>query len=209
MKAILAIALSAVLLGGCSKSSDSGTTSDASSPAADATTSAAADASAATSSAAGTTRGASSPSAAAAATSDAGPAGEATASVAAPASPAGDAAASPGAAADGAARSAIDLPVYPGATEEGDKGLEMSAGTTMVKMQIFKTKTDSKTVIDWYKAHLPSSWQNFVISNEGKTVGTFSSESANGTRPVGADQSVIVTSESGVTQIQLTTKKGS
>jgi len=173
MKALLAIALSAVMLGGCSKSSDSGTTSDASSPAADATTSAAADA------------------------------GSASADASSPS----DAASPAGAAA--AAGEAIDLPVYPGATEERDKGLSMSTGTASVKMQFFKTKADSKTVVEWYKSHLPSSWQNFVLSNNGKTVGTFSSESANGSKPAGADQSVIVTSDSGVTLIQLTTKKSS
>lgn len=183
MKAILAIALSAAVLGGCAKSSDSATTSDASSPAADATTSAAAEAS--------------SPAPAAAAAADTAAAAEtAAAATASDPSPAGDA-------------GAIDLPVYPGATEEGDKGLSMSTGTASVKMQIFQTKADSKAVIDWYKAHLPSSWQNFVLSNDGKTVGTFSSESANGSKPTGADQSVIVTSENGVTRIQLTTKKGS
>ncbi len=184
-KAILAIALAAVVLGGCSKSSDSGTTSDASSPAADATAAAAADAAA-------------SPAADAAASS--------AASTSAP--DAGAAPASGASAAPAGGEAAVDLPVYPGATEEGDKGLQMSTGTASVKMQIFQTKTDSKTVIDWYKSHLPSSWQNFVISNDGKTVGTFASQSS-GSKPAAVDQSVIVTSENGVTRIQLTTKKGS
>jgi hypothetical protein len=47
-----------------------------------------------------------------------------------------------------------------------------------------------------------------VISNDGKTVGTFASQSS-GSKPAAVDQSVIVTSENGVTRIQLTTKKGS
>jgi hypothetical protein len=183
MKALLAFALSATLLGGCSKSSDSGTTSDASSPAADATTSGAGPA------------------------SDASPASDVAGSAAGSASPT-DGASPAGAAAENGGN-AIELPVYPGATEERDKGLSMSTGKASVKMQFFKTKADSKTVVDWYKSHLPSSWQNFVLSNNGKTVGTFASESANGSKPAGADQSVIVTSDSGVTRIQLTTKKSS
>jgi hypothetical protein len=200
-KAIIAIALAAAFLGGCSKSSDSGTSSDAASPAADAVTT----------SAASPDAGASAPAAStSAATAAAGEATVATAVATAPGTAATTGAnAAPSANAAPGANAAIDLPVYPGATEQNDKGMSLTTGTASVKMQVFDSKDDAKKVIDWYKAHLPSGWQNFVISTDNKTMGTFTNDNENGSKPAGAEQSVIVTVDNGVTRIQLTTKKGS
>ncbi len=182
MKAILAIALAAALLGGCSKSNDTSTATDTSSPAADAGTSATAAASA-----------------------------EATAEATAEASAETSATESAGATSTATAAAgggSIDLPVYPHATEQTDKGLSISTGATSVKMDVYLTKEASKTVIDWYKSHLPSAWQNFVVSNNGKTAATFTSPSASGSKSGGAEQSVMVTEDTDGTRIQLTTKKG-
>jgi hypothetical protein len=72
-------------------------------------------------------------------------------------------------------------------------------------MDFYATKDDAATVIAWYKAHLPSNWQNFTVSNGGKNAGTFASPEH------GNDgQSVFVEGQdSGGTQMQLTTKTGS
>jgi hypothetical protein len=185
---LLACALVA-MLAACSKSntSTSGATDQSTAAAVVATASAAADSSATAASVATD---------AAAATDAAGATGTAAAGAAATAAPAGGA--------SGAPFVAIDLPVYPGATKEADKGLDMSSNGTSVKMDFYSTKDDAATVIAWYKAHLPSTWQNFTVSNGGKDAGTFASPEH------GNDgQSVFVEGqESGGTQMQLTTKTG-
>jgi hypothetical protein len=191
MKQFLLTCAVAVVLAGCSKSSD--TSTDQSTAAASAATASAAAGSSATAAAA------------AGATDSAAGTATATGAAMTTATDAPTAAAAAAAGASGAPFVAIDLPVYPGATKAADKGLDMSSNGTSVKMDFYSTKDDAATVIAWYKAHLPSNWQNFTVSNGGKTAGTFSSPEH------GNDgQSVFVEGQdSGGTQMQLTTKTGS
>ncbi len=104
---------------------------------------------------------------------------------------------------NGAPGDYIDLPVYPGASEAKDQGMAVSSNGTSLAMKVYTTKDDTKRVADWYKSHLPSSWKDGIITAGGKTVGTFSSEHADG------DQSVIIANQDDTTtRIQLTTKHG-
>ncbi len=104
---------------------------------------------------------------------------------------------------NGASDGYIDIPVYPGATSAKDEGMSVSGNGSSVTMKVYSSKDDSKTVAEWYKGHLPSSWQNSVITAGGKTVGTFVDEHKDG------DQSIIVANQDdGTTRIQLTTKHG-
>jgi len=97
----------------------------------------------------------------------------------------------------------IDILVYPGASENKDQGMTMSANGTSLVMKVYTSKDDAMTVSNWYKAHLPAAWKNGIITAEGKTVGTFSNEMVDG------DQSVIVASQDDkTTRIQLATKHG-
>jgi hypothetical protein len=97
----------------------------------------------------------------------------------------------------------IDLPVYPGATENKDQGLSMSANGSSVAMKVYTSKDDAKTVADWYKSHLPAAWKTGVLTADNKTIGTFASELSDG------DQSIIVTTQDDkTTRIQLATKHG-
>ena len=47
----------------------------------------------------------------------------------------------------------------------------MSANGGSLVLKVYATKDDSKTVADWYKAHLPSTWKGGVITAGSKTVG--------------------------------------
>jgi hypothetical protein len=97
----------------------------------------------------------------------------------------------------------IDFLVYPGATEQKDQGMSMSANGSSMVIKVYTTKDDAMTVSNWYKAHLPAAWKNGILTSEGKTVGTFSNEMSDG------DQSVIVNSQDDKTsRIQLATKHG-
>jgi hypothetical protein len=81
--------------------------------------------------------------------------------------------------------------------------MSMSSNSSSVVMKAYTTKDDAKTVADWYKSRLPSTWKGGVLTAGSKTVGTFSNEMSDG------DQSVIVASQDdGTTRIQLTTKHG-
>jgi hypothetical protein len=103
----------------------------------------------------------------------------------------------------GASGDYIEIPIYPGATAGKNDGLSASGNGTSVAMKVYSTKDDSKRVSEWYKDHLPTGWQNSIISAGGKTVGTFVDEHKDG------DQSVIVApQDDGTTRIQLTTKHG-
>ena len=98
------------------------------------------------------------------------------------------------------------MPIYPGATAAPDGSLSSSSNTGSVDIKWYTTKDDSKTVTDWYKAHLPADFQNFVISANGKTTGTFTDEHKDGS----GDQSIMVTVDDSTktTRIQLATKHG-
>jgi hypothetical protein len=97
----------------------------------------------------------------------------------------------------------IDLPIYPGSTENKDQGLSMSANGSSVAMKVYTSKDDAKTVAEWYKSHLPAAWKNGVITADNKTIGTFTTEMPDG------DQSIIVaTQDDKTTRIQLATKHG-
>ncbi len=100
----------------------------------------------------------------------------------------------------------VTLPIYPGAVAASDGSLSTSSSTGSVEMKWYTTKDDSKKVVDWYKAHLPASFENFAISANGKTTGTFTDEHKDGS----GDQSVLVAVDSNTTdtRIQLTTKHG-
>ncbi|HEX3466309.1 MAG TPA: hypothetical protein VHS78_19835 [Candidatus Elarobacter sp.] len=100
----------------------------------------------------------------------------------------------------------ITLPIYPGATPAETGSMTGSSSTGSVDIKIYQTKDDGKKVVAWYKAHLPSSFENFTISSGGKTTGTFADEHKDGN----GDQSVIVTADdtTNQTRIQLTTKHG-
>ncbi len=99
----------------------------------------------------------------------------------------------------------IDIPVYSGAAIKPDEGISASGNGTSVATKIYSTKDDAKHVADWYKSHLPSNWQNSIITSGGKTMATFVDEHKSGD----GDQSVLVTNgDDGTTRIQLTTKRG-
>jgi len=106
----------------------------------------------------------------------------------------------------GASDGYITLPVYPGATEASQGEMSATTNTGSFDAKIYQTKDDSKTVSDWYKAHLPSSFQALVITANGKTVGTFTDEH----KEDNGDQAVLVTydNNSNETHIQLSTKHG-
>jgi len=94
------------------------------------------------------------------------------------------------------------VPVYPGASEMKDQGVSMTANGTSIAINVYSSPDDSKKIADWYAAHLPAGWTNHVLTSDGKTVGTFSSEGSDG------NQSVIVTTTDGVTRVQIATKHG-
>jgi hypothetical protein len=98
----------------------------------------------------------------------------------------------------------ITLPVYPGATEAPDAGsMSVTTNTGSVVMKVYATKDDAKKVADWYKAHLPATFKDSIMTVDTKTIGTFVNERTDG------DQSVIVASQDvTTTRIQLTTKHG-
>lgn len=106
---------------------------------------------------------------------------------------------------NGAAGSAayIDLPVYPGSTENKSQDLSMSASGNSVLIKVYETKDDAGKVANWYKSNLPSAWKNSILTSDNKTAATFSNEMSDG------DQSVLITTQDGVTtRIQLATKHG-
>ncbi len=106
---------------------------------------------------------------------------------------------------NGASAGFIDVPVYPGATEEKDQGISSSSNGNSVAMKVYTSKDETKRVAEWYKSNLPSSWKNGILTAGGKTVGTFADEHKNGD----GDQSVIVSNQDdGTTRIQITTKHG-
>jgi len=189
MKRLVVIPLALLLAMGCAKAKDD--TSSQASPDADASA-VASDASAAS---AGSSDAAAMP-----APSDSAPSADGAAST-----PAASTAAAAGNTTTVGADVQVDLPIYPGAQEMKDQSLSMSSGTGSVKFAQYTTKDDAKTVIDWYKSHLPSSWQNFIVANGPKTVGTFSSNGGSSD----SSQSVIVGAETdGSTRIQITSKTG-
>jgi hypothetical protein len=98
----------------------------------------------------------------------------------------------------------ITLPVYPSASETKDQDMSVTTNTGSVDMKVYSSKDDSKTVAEWYKAHLPQSFKGGILTSGDKTVGTFSDEHDDG------DQSVIVAADSSGSgsRIQLTTKHG-
>ncbi|HEX3468973.1 MAG TPA: hypothetical protein VHT05_12920 [Candidatus Elarobacter sp.] len=100
----------------------------------------------------------------------------------------------------------IALPVYPGAATAPAGDMSATTATGSFEVKHYTTKDDSKTVADWYKAHLPAAFQAMVITANDKTTGTFADDHPDH----GGDQSVMVTvdSSSGATVIQLATKKG-
>ncbi len=108
--------------------------------------------------------------------------------------------------ASGGSATFIALPIYPGAKQAPDGTISTSSSTGSVDIKWYTTKDDSKTVADWYKTHLPADFQNFVISADGKTTGTFSNEHKDGS----GDQSIMVTVDDSThtTRIQLATKHG-
>jgi hypothetical protein len=117
--------------------------------------------------------------------------------------PATTSATTTGGSANGAPGTYIDLPVYPGATENKDQDMSVSANGGSLVIKIYSTKDDAKTVADWYKSNLPSTWKGGVMTAGSKTIGTFSNELTDGV------QSVVVGSEDDTTtHIQLTTKHG-
>lgn len=100
----------------------------------------------------------------------------------------------------------IKLPIYPGATEAKDGSISTTTNNGSVDVKSYMSKDDSKKVSDWYKGHLPSSFQSMVMTAEGKTVGTFADEHKNGD----GDQAVLITVDGSTSQtrIQLSTKHG-
>jgi hypothetical protein len=97
----------------------------------------------------------------------------------------------------------IDMPVYPGASENKDQSLTMSANGGSVAVKVYTTGDDAKKVTDWYKSHLPAAWKNMVVGSDKATMGTFVNETGDG------DQTVLVASQDDhTTRIQLTTKHG-
>jgi hypothetical protein len=97
----------------------------------------------------------------------------------------------------------IDLPVYPGATENKDNAMQMSTNGGSFTVKIYTSKDDTKKVADWYKSHLPAAFKGGVLTAGDKTVGTFADEHPDG------DQSIVVASQDDhTTRIQLSTKHG-
>ena len=97
----------------------------------------------------------------------------------------------------------VDLPIYPGATENKEQAMSASSNEGSIATKIYETKDDTKKVADWYKAHLPASFKGGVLTAGDKTVGTWADEHTDG------DQSVVVGGDSnGGTRVQLTTKHG-
>ena len=143
-------------------------------------------------------------------------AGEATTTTAAPAAgattgamtattapPATTPATTTGGAANGAPGTYIDLPVYPGATENKDQDMSVSANGGSLVVMAYTTKDDAKPVADWYKVHLPTTWKGGVMTAGSKSVGTFANDMSDGLQSV-----LVVTQDDGTTRIQLTTKHG-
>jgi hypothetical protein len=128
------------------------------------------------------------------------PAAEAAATAAAAATTAATAAAKTSSSGSGAY---IDMPVYPGASENKDQSMSMSSNGVAVTVKIYTTGDDAKKVTDWYKSHLPAAWKNMVVGSDKATMGTFVNEAGDG------DQTVVVASQDDhTTRIQLTTKHG-
>jgi hypothetical protein len=97
----------------------------------------------------------------------------------------------------------ITLPIYPGATVSTEGTMSMTTNTGSFDVKVYSTKDDAKKVAEWYKAHLPASFKNGILTSGDKTVGTFVDEHTDG------DQSVIVANQpDGATRIQLSTKHG-
>ena len=104
---------------------------------------------------------------------------------------------------NGASGGFIDLPVYPGAAESKEGAMSMSTNTGSFTVKVYTSKDDTKKVAEWYKAHLPSSFKNAIMTSNDKTVGTFANERSDG------DQSIIVAGQpDNTTRIQLATKHG-
>ena len=108
-----------------------------------------------------------------------------------------------GGSADGTPGTYIDLPVYPGATENKDQDMSVSANGGSLIVQAYTTKDDTKAVADWYKSHLPATWKGGVMTAGNKSVGSFANEMSDGVQSV-----LVVTQDDGSTRIQLTTKHG-
>jgi hypothetical protein len=97
----------------------------------------------------------------------------------------------------------IDMPVYPGASENKDQEMSMSANGGSFTVKVYTTGDDAKKVAEWYKSHLPAAWKGGVVTAGDKTVGTFGNDVSDG------DQSVLVANQDDhTTRIQLTTKHG-
>jgi hypothetical protein len=97
----------------------------------------------------------------------------------------------------------IDMPVYPGASENKDQEMSMSANGGSFTVKVYTTGDDPKKVAEWYKSHLPAAWKGGVVTAGDKTVGTFGNDVGDG------DQSVLVANQDDhTTRIQLTTKHG-
>lgn len=111
-------------------------------------------------------------------------------------------AANSGSSANGAASAVFDTPIYPGAALNKDQGATTSLdGRTTLTLQIYETKDDVQRVVEWYKTHLPPSWQSKIIRQQGQTMGTFVDERRHG------DVTVLVGDPGeGTTRIQITAK---
>ena len=178
----------ALLLSACAKKTDQSTTTST-----DTTTATTAPAADAASPAAVTTAPDASPSSAPASTSTA------AAATSAPTTTTAPAASSNGA----SSGSFITLPVYPGAEVSKEGTMSMTTNTGSFEVKVYSTKDDAKKVAEWYKAHLPASFKNGILTSGDKTVGTFVDEHTDG------DQSIIVANQSdGTTRIQLSNKRG-
>jgi hypothetical protein len=108
-----------------------------------------------------------------------------------------------GGSANGTPGTYIDLPVYPGATENKDQDMSVTANGGSLIVQAYTTKDDTKAVADWYKSHLPATWKGGVMTAGSKSVGSFANEMSDGVQSV-----LVVTQDDGSTRIQLTTKHG-
>jgi hypothetical protein len=108
-----------------------------------------------------------------------------------------------GGSANGTPGTYIDLPVYPGATENKDQDMSVSANGGSLVVQGYTTKDDTKAVADWYKSHLPATWKGGVMTAGSKSVGSFANEMSDGVQSV-----LVVTQDDGSTRILLTTKHG-
>jgi hypothetical protein len=108
-----------------------------------------------------------------------------------------------GGSANGTPGTYIDLPVYPGSTENKDQDMTVTANGGSLVVQAYTTKDDTKAVADWYKSHLPATWKGGVMTAGNKSVGSFANEMSDGVQSV-----LVVTQDDGSTRIQLTTKHG-